>query len=235
MLLKHGDMPKQIHNYLFIYFLFCYHLLTAQSTDIEFKVNYKQTALELNHSYQGNNVEIETLRFYISNIQLYKQGNPVFTEKESYHLIDWSDVESCKFNLATPEDLDFDEIHFLLGIDEETHEAGVMGGDLDPTRGMYWSWQSGYINFKLEGKQPQVPTPIHDFQFHLGGFLAPFYNAQAVQLTCTNTDQIQIQLNLDQLLDKNDWTSQHKIMSPSEEAVNMAKLVSQLFTITETK
>ncbi|MCH2045848.1 MAG: hypothetical protein MK212_17150 [Saprospiraceae bacterium] len=224
--------------YLFIYFLFCGQgIIAAQSTSIQFKVKYQQTPLKLNNSYtyNSNRLQIDVLRFYISNLEFYKQGEVVFSEIESYHLVDWADAKSCQFNLNTSQDLVFDEIRFVLGIDEQTHEAGVMGGDLDPTQGMYWSWQSGYINLKLEGTHQLIPQAPHAFQFHLGGYQAPFYNAQIIQLACASTDNIQIHLNLDQLLDKNDWATQYSIMSPSEKAVVMSKLVSELFTTAKTE
>jgi hypothetical protein len=77
---------------------------------------------------------------------------------------------------------DFDEIQFSIGIDSLTNVSGAMGGDLDPVNGMYWSWQSGYINFKVEGNSEKSGAVHKDFQFHIGGYLKPFETLQTVIL-----------------------------------------------------
>ena len=60
-----------------------------------------------------------------------------------------------------------------------------MGGDLDPTKGMYWAWQSGYINFKMEGSCSQCLATKNNFEFHLGGYQQPFYAMQTIELNTT--------------------------------------------------
>ncbi len=96
-------------------------------------------------------MRIDALKFYISNIQFFKSGRVVFKENNSFHLIDAAQSYSETLSVADSEDIRFDEVRFSIGIDSATNTAGVLGGDLDPTKGMYWTWQSGYINFKLEG------------------------------------------------------------------------------------
>ena len=39
-----------------------------------------------------------------------------------------------------------------LGVDSVLNYNGVHEGALDPINGMYWTWQTGYIHCKLEGK-----------------------------------------------------------------------------------
>jgi hypothetical protein len=58
-----------------------------------------------------------------------------------------------------------------------------MAGDLDPIKGMYWAWQSGYINMKIEGKSSSCRTRKNEFQFHIGGYLSPYYAMRKVALT----------------------------------------------------
>ena len=57
-------------------------------------------------------------------------------------------------------------IRLTLGVDSVTNAAGVHCCALDPANGMYWSWQSGYIQFKLEGKEKDGNA----LNLHLGGF-----------------------------------------------------------------
>jgi hypothetical protein len=50
------------------------------------------------------------------------------------------------------------KITFSAGIDSLTSTAGIQKGVIDPINGMYWAWQSGYVNFKIEGKSSSCPT-----------------------------------------------------------------------------
>jgi hypothetical protein len=43
----------------------------------------------------------------------------------------------------------FEAIQFNIRIDRLTN-AGAKAGDLSPQHAMYWTWQSGYINLKIE-------------------------------------------------------------------------------------
>jgi hypothetical protein len=105
-----------------------------------------------------------------------------------------------------------------------------MGGDLDPTKGMYWAWQSGYVNFKMEGKSPTCPTWKHKFQLHLGGYLAPFNALQTLDFNVKNIDnQIVIIFDASQFLENIDLKQQHTFMTPDENSVAFAKKASQCF------
>jgi len=170
-------------------------------------------------------ITIDNLKFYLTNFSLVKSGETVWKETNSYHLIDISKPSSLSFNLATK--IDFDEIHFSLGTDSLTNISGAMGGDLDPTKGMYWAWNSGYINFKLEGKSKST-----SLEFHLGGYAPPYQTVQKIKLKTTKND-LTIFLNVSEFLNQIDLTKQHKIMSPGKEAQRLSKILSTLFYVNE--
>ena len=60
-------------------------------------------------------------------------------------------------------------VWMLFGVDSLLQRSGVMDGDLDPVHGMYWTWQSGYIQFKLEGLL-RDSAGERKLELHLGGF-----------------------------------------------------------------
>jgi hypothetical protein len=60
--------------------------------------------------------------------------------------------------------------------------SGAQSGDLDPVKGMFWTWNSGYIFFKLEGKSPASHSPGNIFEFHVGGYRKPNNNLRGVEL-----------------------------------------------------
>jgi hypothetical protein len=169
---------------------------------------------------------IETLKFYLTNFSLSKSGKVIWIERDSYHLIDFSDNNSLSFDLNVLDSLVFDEIHFSLGTDSLTNVSGVMGNDLDPTNGMYWAWNSGYINFKIEGKKNSTL-----FEFHLGGYSPPFQTVQQLSLKSNGEKAININLNILKFINQLDVTKQNKLLSPGKEAQQLSKLLASFFNI----
>lgn len=173
---------------------------------------------------------IEALRFYISNLTFYKDNKEVFAEKDSYHLVDAEAKSSLKINVTLPVEVDFDRLQFHLGIDSLTNDGGVMGGDLDPTKGMYWSWNTGYINFKLEGRSINCPARFNSFQFHLGGFLAGQDCLQTIQIADVQKDQAIIKFDISEFLKNIDLSTDYQIMSPGERAKQLSETAAKAFS-----
>ncbi len=198
---------------------------------LQIAIDYHDVPLQLGKNYalpQGDSVAFNTLKFYLSSIVFYQNDTAVWSEKNSFHLINYIDNQSLTLNFDMPKNLQFNHIKCNLGIDSLTNEAGALSGDLDPMKGMYWAWQSGYINVKIEGKSKQCPTRKNEFQFHLGGFLAPFYNMQTLNFDLKE-DKMRLQLDLAPIFQQLDLSKQHTIMSPSEKAVKMAEIVAKAF------
>ena len=68
----------------------------------------------------------------------------------------------------------------MVGVDSPRHplDLSKRTGILDPAAhsgddNMYWSWNSGYIFFKMEGLSPQATVDAagnKKFRYHIGGF-----------------------------------------------------------------
>lgn len=227
-------------KYLFIaVFLFVHSFTIGQVNAIKFKIlpyystyqrSINDTVFQLS---SASDYKIDVLRFYISNIRFYKKDSLVYQEQKSFHLCDASIPNSNRFLMSKSENVSFDKFQFDLGIDSTTNVSGAMGGALDPTNGMYWTWQSGYINFKLEGRSNSCDTRNHEFQFHLGGYASPFSSLQTVSFNVKNSRDFILVLDLSQLLNNVDLAKQNHIMSPSIEAVKFSKLVAQSFRCIE--
>ena len=97
---------------------------------------------------QGDTVQIDMCKIYLSAFRLLQNQKEVYKENYSYHLInplrnrDTIPLRGIKSK--------FDEVEFYIGVDSLTNTMGVMTGDLDPVFAMYWAWNSGYINAKIE-------------------------------------------------------------------------------------
>lgn len=202
---------------------------------IHFNPLFGDENLKLNERYytvnKNDSLLIETLKFYISNIELLQNNQPVFKEKNSFHLVDLSEIVSLNFVLPT--NIIFDQIKFNLGIDSVTNYNGAMGGDLDPTKGMYWTWQNGYINFKIEGKSNLCINKNKEFIFHLGGFEFPYNSLQTIQLKIENKSNIDVNLDLKKWFNQIDLSQQDKLMSPGNEAILLSNKLSPIFSVSK--
>ncbi|MFT5834847.1 MAG: hypothetical protein ACI97N_002489 [Cognaticolwellia sp.] len=214
--------------------------LNSTSTDkfsITFQPVFGAENLILNQKYPINetdSIEINVLRFYISNIEFYNHDKLIHKVLSSYHLIDLDDKKSLKIDLESIQNRPFNKIKCHLGIDSTTNVSGAFGHDLDPTKGMYWTWQSGYINFKLEGKSELCPTRNNQFKYHLGGYQSPFYALQTLEFDINDASEIIIDIDLQAILKNVDLASKHSIMSPSDRAVKLAEIVAENFEIENT-
>ena len=176
----------------------------------------------------NDSVQIDRLRFYLSDISVSNSLENQENMGERFMLIDLENPSSLKRQLSLRKDQTWDSIHFQLGVDSTTQMKGAQAGDLDPMHGMYWSWRSGYINFKCEGSSPICPARKNEFVFHIGGFQTPFNTIQSVTLPL-RADTIVIQIDLTPLFTDVKVKQNYQVMSPSAKAVNFANQLPSLF------
>ncbi len=208
-----------------------------EELNLQFNVKFNNEILELNKQYFLNSVndsiKIETLKFFVSEIKFLQDKTVVDSLSKKHHLIDLENESSIHLTGEISNHLNFNKVRFNIGIDSLTNVSGVFGGDLDPTNGMYWTWQSGYVNFKLEGKSNACPTRNNFFQFHIGGYLAPYNTLRTVELDILNEEIAIINLDISTFLSDINLTETHSVMSPNEAAVAIADIFPKVFTIAD--
>lgn len=204
------------------------------NTEIKITSVWGKETLILEKKYplttENDSVQINQFKCYISNIQLKHKGRIVYNEPNSYHLIDVENSQSLALTLAASAGIPFDTLLFNLGIDSATNTLGALGGELDPAKGMYWTWQSGYINVKLEGKSALCKTRNQEFQFHLGGYLNPGYALQKIALAA-NGAPVNCSINLSELFLAINLSENNQVMSPSEKAVWLSQQLAKSIQI----
>ena len=94
---------------------------------------------------------------------------------------------------------------------------------------MYWSWQSGYIHFKLEGTSPACPTRQNKFQIHVGGYQAPNNTFRKIILPVVASSSLNIEISLDKIFQQIFGRQLFQMMSPGPTAVAVADLFPQIF------
>lgn len=221
--------------YLCLFFAMFFSFLWAQK---RFQLSICATDLGEESLYinaKGDTINLDVLKFYISNIELLAGDTVLWKEQNSFHLFNIEEKKALTLNFANLPTIPITAIRFHLGIDSLTNVSGAIGGDLDPLKGMYWAWQSGYINVKLEGRSKLCNTRNHEFQFHLGGYLPPYYALQSISLniplahqSAQNQQEI-VLLDITNLLNEIDLSQQNAIMSPCKEAVLLSQKVAKHF------
>lgn len=200
----------------------------------ELQFNLKSLVLNTNYSELPNDtLSLETVKFYISNLQIHYKNGTISKEKNSFHLLDFENLESLQFELEKSTEK-IESIRFSIGIDSLTNVSGALGGDLDATKGMYWAWQSGYINLKIEGKSSNCKTRKNKFQFHIGGYLKPFYAMRTIILPVNNTitnNTLTLKYDISKLFSNINLKEFHTVMIPSEKAMQFADDFQKIISI----
>jgi hypothetical protein len=200
-----------------------------------------------------DSIQFDNICFYISNIQFETVDNQPVSDIEKAHLVDVFEPTSLKIPF---ENIDFKTIktlRFNIGIDSLTNVSGALGGDLDPQKGMYWAWQSGYINMKIEGRSPQCKNRKNVFQYHIGGYLQPFYTMRQVEIpiNAKNTEGVSdvrktpkseirnpkytegvvLRIDFSNFFDNITVSTQNSIMMPCKEAMQLADYSIKMFSV----
>jgi hypothetical protein len=141
---------------------------------LKFKAMAGTEPMELGKTYTnawGEQYTVSAFKFYITQIRLVNttSGLSQNVNKDEYFLVNFADSASVALNLkAVPNS--YNGIAFLLGVDSIRNVSGAQTGALDPAKGMFWTWSTGYIMAKLEGSSPVSNQPNNRFEYHIGGF-----------------------------------------------------------------
>jgi len=214
-------------------FVLCFILITGygQTTSINFtfQPSISNEFIELNTIYSlsdSSKMEIITCRFYVSNFTFYS-NNKLVSEQKGAFLIDIENPESLQLSFPISA---VDSVRFNLGIDSSTNVAGILDGDLDPIKGMYWTWNSGYINSKVEGTFIKTNGVKIPFEYHLGGYLRPYPTLQTLTFSCEKSEKI-VKLDLSQFITSLEIEKCNNVMIPGPKAAELSKLLTKCFKI----
>ena len=216
----------KVSFYLFFlsfgYSLNCYGQLSIIPT-------WNKKPLELQHVYLTQNndsISFSTLKIYFSDFHFKDKISGGITSIDTLIFYDLADSSTHSFfndlNLSN-----YESVAFTLGLDSSKNVSGELENAYDPLLGMYWAWNTGYINLKIMGESSAVPTNSHEFEFHLGGYRSPFATAQTIQVDLN--DQY-IYFDLEKLFSESiNLTKNHHIMMPCKDAFLISQGLSACF------
>lgn len=130
----------------------------------------------------GDDFKVTALKYRVSNLTFNSADGSKTVIPESYLLIDAADD---KTNLQIIEKIpagDYVSMDFVIGVDSLRNFAGAQTGSLDPAKGMFWSWNSGYIFVMLEGSSSKSTQIDNKLFFHVGGAKAPNNTVRKITL-----------------------------------------------------
>lgn len=175
------------HIFLFIWVLMAIPVAGFSQKKISLIFHHKagKEELILGNSYTtplGEKILIQKFRYYVSNFSVTNKQGTTFILPIDYFLVDEADSLSKIINLSVP-DISINSIQFLLGVDSIRNVSGVQTGALDPMKGMFWTWNSGYIMARLEGTSESSTIAGHYFTYHIGGFKGVNNSLKNISLT----------------------------------------------------
>ncbi|MBV9988378.1 MAG: hypothetical protein JO301_11920 [Chitinophagaceae bacterium] len=176
---------------------------TSRTLTLQFHHNIGIDTLELGNTYinaLGDTVTIQRFRYYVSNFALVDKNGRIHTLPEQYFLVDEADPASKTIVLGVPASAELIGVRFMLGVDSARNVSGVQTGVLDPSRGMFWTWNSGYVMAKLEGSSPSAHVAGNIFTYHIGGYRQPMSTMRFIELPIASSAA-----TLDIVADINRW------------------------------
>ncbi len=145
----------------------------------------------------GEKYTVSKLKYYVSNICLLTKG--ALEVDKTVYLID-----AAKENMIIKKDSrKIVGISFLLGVDSALNCSGAQSGVLDPLNDMFWTWNNGYVMFKLEGKSTSSSADNIRIEQHIGGYKGEYKTMREIFLPIDEkyffkNNSITIQMNLNE-------------------------------------
>lgn len=167
-------MKKVSATFLFFLLLCCFTSTARNLSDSSVRIrirfinyaNGKPISLDSAYINQyGEHYSITTLKYYISNISL--PGSISLKEEDNYHLVNQAGESSFFIPVRIGR---YESISFLFGIDSIHNCSGAQSGALDPMNDMFWTWNSGYVVFKMEGASDASISDLNRIEYHIGGY-----------------------------------------------------------------
>ncbi len=149
----------------------------------------------------GEKYTVSKLKYYISNIQFVTKQSQ--NKSQNIFLIDASKNDSISLETTNKNII---AIIFCIGVDSALNCSGAQSGALDPLNDMFWTWNNGYVMFKLEGKSASSTADNNRIEQHIGGYKGEYKTMRRIFLPIDEkyflkNNTITIQMNVDKYWD----------------------------------
>lgn len=183
----------------------------------------------------GENYTITKLKYYVSNVKFETREKRKTTG--DVYLIDAAKKNIISLPVTNKKNIT--GISFLLGVDSILNCSGAQSGALDPLNDMFWTWNNGYIFFKLEGNSKVSKADLHRIEHHIGGFKGSNKTMRKIYLPINEAllkgkKNLVIQLDINKYwngINKLKLAEQPVIATPGILAKNVADNFDAMFSI----
>jgi hypothetical protein len=210
---------------LFTFFVFIV-LFNQARTQLNVSLRWGTEPITLGKYYQHANDSLifHELKFYLSDFQFEKESRKHILVGPQ--LIDLENSSSFQLFSNFPVS-DYTFVRFHFGLDSTYQVSEIVEGPLNPMNGMYWAWNSGYIQFKCTGNTSAIHLSDQTFEYHLGGYRQPFETLIPIQLDIKGNTLI---LDLKPFFDHTvDFSSVQRVMIPGKIAQSYCLELSKSF------
>ena len=165
----------------------------------------------------GEKYTVSKLKYYISNVNFVSSSSS--TKNKNVYLIDENKKDSIKVTLPKNKIIG---IYFQIGVDSLLNCSGAQTGVLDPLNDMFWTWNNGYVNFKLEGTSTSSTADKQRIEQHIGGYKNPYKTMRMVYLEISpkyflTKKSITIQVDVDKY-----WNASNEIRIAEKPVIAIA-------------
>lgn len=140
----------------------------------------------------GEKYTVSKLKYYLSNIS-FVTNHKLEIDKKVYL------IDACKNDSIIKHDQrKIVSISFNIGVDSALNCSGAQSGALDPLNDMFWTWNNGYVFFKLEGTSSSSKADRNRIEQHIGGYKGVYKTQRQIFLPIKKKgNTIIIQMDLD--------------------------------------
>ena len=139
----------------------------------------------------GQEYNLSFVKYMVSKVELIKSNGKVHYDpqlatadtRNGYYTINESEASSQKVFINGVPSGSYNKIRFTIGVEEDGVTLGATKLLQDE---MFWTWNSGFIGFKVEGQSPVSPGQAegdivqshnrNGFVYHIGGWKEPNNN-----------------------------------------------------------
>lgn len=192
----------------------------------------------------GDSFSVETYKYYISNISFTDNLGNTWYENESYHLIDAGDSATWVVYVDSMPAGTYVSMNFMIGVDSARNVSGAQVGALDPAHGMFWTWNSGYIMAKIEGRSPSSTASFNLVIYHVAGYAgqyagqrwaSPAFGANTAVVTASDVPLIHMKCDVNEWFQTPnviDFSSWSVVNVAGNESMRLADNFADMFTVT---
>ena len=175
--------------FLYVFLLFPPYSLRAQNSTLQISAEFSVDSMQMTCP-----LSIYHVKFYISRIQILVPkltSTSTYDDSQNISCDTVQILETPRLIVLSPQNnavkfdlpFNFHRVQIFFGVDSFWQVSNSWEGDLDPLNGMYWDWQNGYIDYKVEGVSLCSGEIKHTVQYHLGGLQGGHSTRQFIDIS----------------------------------------------------